>query len=182
MTNENKLLESLFNLCKKLNNLEDPNLVAEELLKQPQLPNFLMEFINSPYYNFSRKIDKKENILYILGYKLLSAIVLALIIYIKYKEKIKEPLKEAIREGFKYAESLKNEEAFLIGFISKIKKYIFYPELEEILKKANFPLDILIKNNKPKIQSLNQKDLENIEKYTNILLNLIESYAKKLRD
>lgn len=178
-----EILENLFNILRKLNNLEDPNQVTEILLKQPQLPEFFINFINSSYYGFNQKINKKENILFILGYKLLSAIILSLILYIKYKDNIKNVLKEAIKEGFKFSEATKNEELFLIGFISKIRKCLSQKDLEEILSQANFPQNLIYTENHDIIKlihNLNKKELENIEKYSQILMDLIEDYTKKI--
>ncbi len=188
MSTKDKILEGLFDILKKLNDLDNPDQVTEILLAQPQLPEFLLNFINSSYYDFNQKIEKKENILFILGYKLLSAIILSLILYLKYKvkhkEKLKEILKEAIKEGFKYSEAAKNEEAFLLGFISKIKKYFSQNDLEEIFRQAHFPPSIIYMENSnivKLVNNLNKKDLQNIEKYSQILMDLIEDYVQKLR-
>jgi len=183
MSRREEILENLFDILIKLNNLENPNRVTEILIKQSQLPELFIGFINSPYYNFERKINKKENILFILGYKLLSAIILSLVLYIKYKERIKDSLKEALKEGFKFSEAVKNEEVFLLGFISKIKKYLSQDDLEKILKRAHFSPSLVCIDNSNVIRlthKLKKKDLENIEKYSQILMNLIEDYAKKL--
>jgi len=183
MSKKEKILEGLFNILKKVNTLENHNQVTEILLKQPQLPEFFISFINSSYYNFEENINKKENILFIIGYKLLSAITLSLILYILYKEKIKDSLKEAIKEGFRFSEAAKNEEMFLLGFISKIKNYLSQDDLKEILKRAHFSPSLIYTNNSNIIKmtyKLNKKDLENIEKYSQILMNLIEDYTKRL--
>ena len=182
-----KILENLINILKKLNNLEQPDQVTGILLKQSQLPDFFISFINSPYYNFDNRISKKENILFILGYKFLSAIILFLVLYIKYKDKYKKNIdkifKEALKEGFKYSEAAKNEEAFLIGFISKIQKYFSQDDLEKIFKQADFPPSLFSMENRDffnLIHNLNEKDLKNIEKYSQILISLTKDYVKKL--
>ena len=86
-------------------------------------------------------------------------------------------MKEAIKEGFKFSEAAKNEELFLVGFISKIKKHLSPNELEEIFEEAHFSPSIIYKedpNIVKLVNNLSKKDLQNIEKYSQILMELIQ--------